>query len=335
MRAASSIPAPAGSPPALAGVSVVICTYTEERWADLCAAVESVRQQTVPPGETIVVVDHNASLLQLARQQLPGALVVENREPRGLSGARNSGIAAARAAIVAFLDDDAVAARDWLERLCAGYSAENILGVGGAIEPLWWNGQRPAWLPEEFDWVVGCTYRGMPQTASPVRNLIGCNMSLRREVFDEVGSFRTGIGRERAVPVGCEETELCIRAGRRWPQGILLYEPQAKVSHRVPAARGRWRYFWSRCYGEGLSKAQISQFTGVQSGLSSEGRYVVRVLPPGVLRRIGDALIRRKGAELMQAVAIVLGLTLTAVGFLMGIISTRLARRKALPHVTS
>ena len=318
-----------------ADVSVVICAYTEARWSDLCAAVESVRRQTLPPREIIVVIDHNPDLAQRANELLPGAVVIENVQPRGLSGARNSGLAAARAAIVAFLDDDAVAAPEWLERLCAGYSDGNVLGVGGAIEPLWWNDKRPSWFPEEFDWVVGCTYRGMPAALAPVRNLIGCNMSLRREVFAEVGGFRTGIGRINALPLGCEETELCIRVGRRWPQGKLLYQPGAKVSHRVPATRGRWGYFCSRCYAEGLSKAQITRFTGFQAGLSSERRYVACALPLGVLRSCGRAVARGEGAGLTRAAAIVVGLALTVAGFAKGKFSTSFEPRAEQSRLAS
>jgi cellulose synthase/poly-beta-1,6-N-acetylglucosamine synthase-like glycosyltransferase len=108
------------------------------------------------------------------------------------------------------MDEDATAAPDWLERLTHGYDSDEVLGVGGTIDPLWLTG-RPAWFPAEFDWVVGCTYRGLPETANRVRNLIGCNMSFRREVFQQVGGFRSGIGRIGLRPVGCEETELCIR----------------------------------------------------------------------------------------------------------------------------
>jgi glucosyl-dolichyl phosphate glucuronosyltransferase len=317
--------------PGQADISVVICAYTEARWSDLCAAVDSVQCQTVPPREIIVVVDHNPSLLQRARQQWLGVVVVENGQSRGLSGARNSGLAAAHGAILAFLDDDAVAAPDWLGRLYAGYADVDVLGVGGAIEPLWWNDARPAWFPDEFDWVVGCTYRGMPQTLAPVRNLIGCNMSLRREVFTEVGGFRMGIGRVNALPFGCEETELCIRAGQRWPRGRLLYEPQAKVSHHVSAARGRWSYFCARCYAEGISKAQIAQFTGLGSGLSSERRHVMRALPQGVLSNLGWAWGRREVAGVLRAAAIVVGLALTATGFMRGSLSVGLLRRAEQP----
>ena len=73
------------------GVSVIICAYTELRWDDLVAAVESLRQQSKPPGEIIVVADYNQRLLERVRGELPCVVAVENGEPQGLSGARNSG----------------------------------------------------------------------------------------------------------------------------------------------------------------------------------------------------------------------------------------------------
>src|SRR6266568_2992580 len=130
-------------------ISVIICAYTEDRWNDLVAAIWSVQQQTLPPEEIIVVIDHNPGLLKRAREQLPGTIVMENIEAQGLSGARNSGIAVARSQIVAFLDDDAIAAPDWIERLIVCYTDPHVVGVGGKIEPLW-IGMRPSWFPDEF-----------------------------------------------------------------------------------------------------------------------------------------------------------------------------------------
>src|SRR5947199_9108792 len=95
-------------------ISVIICAYTEERWNVLIAAIESVQQQTLPAKEIIVVIDHNPSLLKRVQESMPDVIAVENTEVRGLRGARNAGIAAAKSPIIAFLDDDAVATSDWL-----------------------------------------------------------------------------------------------------------------------------------------------------------------------------------------------------------------------------
>jgi glycosyltransferase involved in cell wall biosynthesis len=82
-------------------------------------------------------------------RELPDVRVIENRQPRGLSGARNSGIAIASGNVVAFMDEDATAAPGWLERLTHGYDSDEVLGVSGTIDPLWLTG-RPAWFPAEF-----------------------------------------------------------------------------------------------------------------------------------------------------------------------------------------
>ncbi len=298
-------------------VSVIICAYTEERWQELCAAIASVQSQTLRPREIIVVIDHNPALLARARAAFTGVIVLENHEPRGASGTRNSGIAVARGEIIACMDEDATAAPDWLAQLIPAYADPRVWGVGGLIEPRW-PAERPRWFPAEFDWVVGCTYRGSPETTTSVRNLIGCNMSLRREAFELVGGFRSGIGRVGRHPIGCEETELCIRLTQRFPQSRLLYEPRARVTHRVSARRTRWRYFFSRCYHEGFSKAAVALLVGSNAGLSAERDYTLRVLPRGVTCGLTDALLHGDLSGLGRAFAIVGGLMITALGYVRG-----------------
>jgi glycosyltransferase involved in cell wall biosynthesis len=296
--------------------SVVICAYTEARWDDIVRAVESVEHQSAPALEIIIAVDHNDALLERVRSRLPDVVAVSNGGERGLSGARNSGLAAASGELVAFLDDDAFAEPDWLARLAEGYADPRVLGVGGAVVPLWVSG-RPLSFPTEFDWVVGCTYEGMPEQASRVRNFIGANMSFRREMFAEIGGFRSGIGRVGTRPVGCEETELCIRALRHWPDGIILYEPRARVRHTVPAIRAGWRYFASRCYSEGLSKAMVARLWRSGDGLATERAYTFRTLPRGMRRGFADAL-RGDLSGLGRSAAIVTGLSVTAAGYAVG-----------------
>jgi GT2 family glycosyltransferase len=297
--------------------SVVICAYTQDRWHELVAAVSAVRTQTLAARELIIVIDHNHNLWKRSCQNLSGVTVIENTDMRGLSGARNSGIRAARTDLIAFVDEDAVPAPDWLERLGRGYEDARVLGVGGAIEPMWSHG-RPRWFPDEFNWVVGCTYRGMPVAAAPVRNLIGCNMSFRRDLLVTLGGFRDGIGRIGTHPVGCEETELCIRAGRHWPQGIMRYQPEARVFHRVPAQRATWRYFRSRCFYEGRSKAVVAALAGKRAGLATERTYALHTLPQGFYRGMRDAVRYGDLAGLARSAAIVAGLMITTAGYVTG-----------------
>jgi glucosyl-dolichyl phosphate glucuronosyltransferase len=310
--------------------SVILCAYTEDRWEDLLKAVQSVRQQTRPPLEVILVVDHNPALYERACGQFPDISVLENEEAPGLSGSRNTGLRIATGTYVAFLDEDAQAAPDWLQQLQSGYSDPDVAGVGGFIEPMWDTG-RPDWFPEEFYWVVGCSYRGLPEERAPVRNLIGANMSFRRDLFSATGGFRSGIGRIGRTPVGCEETELCIRARQRSPGNILLYLPDARVMHRVPASRSNWRYFLARCYAEGMSKALVTHFVGARDGLQSERTHMLRVLPQGVWRGLSNGLRRKELGGFLRAFAIIVGLGATTAGYLAGSVSQRLARPKHRP----
>ncbi len=304
-------------------VSVVICVYTEERWEDLTAAIRSVQQQSLAPLEVVVVVDHNSALLRRIQAEVPGVVTVENGEKQGLAGARNSGIAAARGDLIAFLDDDAVAEPDWLARLAAHCADPKVLGAGGWVEPRW-IGPRPTWFPEEFHWVVGCSYVGLPETTAQVRNPFGGCSCIRREVFETVGGFRNEVGRVGARLLGCEETELSIRARQHWPDRVFIYDPQARIHHKVPAQRVRLEYFRARCYGEGISKARVSELVGAGDGLSAERSYTAQVLPRGVARGLRDWASRRDSAGLARAGAIVAGLAFTAAGYTVGLVSRRL-----------
>jgi GT2 family glycosyltransferase len=312
------------APVAAADVTVVICCYTEQRWADLLAAITSVRGA----GQVVVVVDHNPTLEERLRTTLTGIDLVPNTEVQGLAGARNCGVAAARGRVIAFLDDDAVADAGWLVRLVDAYAAPSVLGVGGAALAAW-PGPRPRWLPPEFDWVVGCSYQGQPTEVAAVRNFIGANMSLRREVFDAVGGFSHSLGRIGKHPAGCEETELCIRAGRAFPGTALLHDPSLVVHHRVTPERCRWRYFRRRCYAEGISKAVVAGLAGPDAALASERTYVRQALPAGVVRGLAAA-IRGDGFGLARAAAIVAGLACTTAGYLRGRLAPA-ARRAAAP----
>ncbi|MCW3066819.1 MAG: glycosyltransferase family 2 protein [Solirubrobacterales bacterium] len=298
-------------------VSVVICAHTTDRWADLMGAVRSVQEQSAPALETIVVIDHEPELLRRVRRELSGVIAIPNDEQRGLSGARNSAVRRAGGSIVAFLDDDARADADWLAQLLRAYANSDALGVGGTIEADWLQG-RPGWFPPEFDWVVGCSYRGLPETTTNVRNLIGANMSFRREVFELIGGFSPDVGRVGTLPAGCEETEFCIRLRQRRPGARTVLEHRARVRHRVPAGRSRWRYFRQRCFAEGRSKAIVAQRLGADDALSTERSYVARTLPRGVVRGVADAVLRRDSAGAQRALAIVAGLAMTAAGYIAG-----------------
>ena len=172
----------------MATVSVVIAAYADERWNQLCDAVESVRSQTTPVLETIVVVDHNPALLARARPEFADCTVIANTGSRGASGARNTGVAASRGEIVAFLDDDARSSAHWLAALLGPFTREDVVGVGGRIDPLWAVPQ-PRWFPVEFGWAVGFSYLGMPEEAQRFHPVAVHGDSIAEAIEEERGNL--------------------------------------------------------------------------------------------------------------------------------------------------
>jgi hypothetical protein len=142
-------------------------------------------------------------------------------------------------------------------------------------------------------------------------------MALRRRVFDEVGGFTSGIGRIGKVPLGCEETELCIRYTARHPDDRFVLEREAVVHHMVPPSRLSWSYFRSRCWAEGLSKAAVSSLVGARSGLASERTHVLKAMPKELVTSFGG-LVRRPGASCAKIALIVTGGVVAASGLARG-----------------
>ena len=310
--------------PGLPTATVVICVYTENRFGDIVAAVDSVYAQDVAPAQVLVVVDHNPALFARVREALPASVrVLPNARSRGLSGARNTAIAAASGDIVVFLDDDGAARPGWLRALLTPYADPEVVAVGGAAHPRFPD-TRPAVLPSggrdadatgELDWVVGCTYTGLPTQRAEVRNLMGCNMSLRRVAFARVGGFAEDLGRIGRNPLGCEETELCIRVRQAYNRSgraaRIVFEPAAQIDHRVGVDRVHWSYLRRRSWSEGLSKAAVAQLVGSDDALATERTYVRSVLPGAVVREL-------RAGRPASAAAVVVALTWTAAGYVRG-----------------
>jgi Glycosyl transferase family 2 len=297
-------------------VSVVVCAYTELRWEQTRGAVKSVLGQRPRPAQVLLVVDHNAELAARARRELTGVLVLESDGARGLSGARNAGLRAATQSITAFLDDDAEARPGWLASLIEPYRDADVVATGGSVHP-WWPALRPPWLPSVFDWVVGCSYLGLPDSVAPVRNPIGANMSMRTRPALEVGGFDASLGRSAGGPRGCEETELAIRLTAKAPRSVILYVPAAAVDHHVGNERLRFSYFLRRCWHEGLSKAAVVRLAGSSAGLERERRHVAVVIPAALLRDLRCFVAGDAGA-FMRMTAAIAGLAVTAAGYVTG-----------------
>ena len=92
----------------LFSISIIVSTYSKSRLSNLCDCIESIKQQTIPVEEIILVLDHNKDLLTFFRSKFKDSVKVISSGGLGLCKARNVGVQSAKGDIVVFIDDDAV-----------------------------------------------------------------------------------------------------------------------------------------------------------------------------------------------------------------------------------
>ena len=307
------------------GVSVVICSYTEERLKDILEAVNSVLAQTLKPDEVIVAVDHNQKLLHRLKSELPSQVsVILNEGARGSSGTRNCGIRAAAGQFLACADDDVVAEPNWLENLIAAFNDSRVVAVAGRATPLWPTDKPPLWFPEEFDFILGCTEHKklVMGPNNEVRNVTSCNAAFRREVFETVGFWEASLGRCEAWtktldPIGGEEAEFCLRVKSMMPDGAIVYRPEALVHHKVTPQRATLKYVFNFCLREGVTRAMIRRIVSQygRKPLAAEGMFLRWLLFRSLPRRLRTFY---KPASVAQTVVITTNLSLMGTGYLLG-----------------
>lgn len=288
-------------------VSVVMACYTEDRWASIEAAVNSLRKQELEPRKIVVAVDNNEALAERLRTEFDWITVVLNTGSRGASVTRNRGVEAVETAFAAFLDDDEVAEPDWLTELVAPFADAGVVGTGGRYKEAW-QVDKPSWFPDEFAWAVGGSYLGMPTETETVRNVWSGNMAVRTDVFREIAGFRTDFGK-RGAESQPEDTDLCIRMAAQ-SGGIWKYVPTAVINHEVPAERASLSFFVRRCFSEGAGKALMSNNFDSDDVIDTERDYAWTMV-----RRALARFTRFDAAAVLQAFVMILGLAAAAGGF--------------------
>jgi len=131
-------------------ISVVVCTYN--RAALLTRTVESLfAQQAEAARFEILVVDNNSTdntraIVESLQTKSPVRLRYFFEPRQGNAYARNTGVEQAQAPIVAFIDDDVVAADGWVSAIKSGFDRYPQLSfIGGKVLPLW-DTDPPSWL---------------------------------------------------------------------------------------------------------------------------------------------------------------------------------------------
>jgi glucosyl-dolichyl phosphate glucuronosyltransferase len=247
-----------------AGPSLCVGIATRNRCELVLGAVESVLRQ-VAAGDELVVVDNGSTdgtqeaLAALAKSH--GARFRVVVEPDGgVSTARNRVLEEARAAIVCFLDDDALPGPGWLAALRAAWAdaTPRVAAIGGPIRPVFAT-PPPGWLVCHFLYLVGALELGDRRRVldqSPgVGYVWGGNMSVRVAAAVEIGGFDPVRGiRPEALGDAGEEEDLQRRLAAAGYE--VWYEPIAGVQHLVPATWLTAAHLRRKVRGRALGEAR-------------------------------------------------------------------------------
>jgi glycosyltransferase involved in cell wall biosynthesis len=253
----------AGSRPS-ADLTVVICSLNGAAGVDRC--LRALAGQTIRSRLEIVVVDDGSADRTSDVGRLHGARVIRHPVNRGLAAARNSGLVASSAPVVAFLDDDCEPEPEWAQELLAGY-ADGVTGVGGPVIPAAQAGFMSGYLSRNnpltpleaslarsgtigYRFLLYLKRQWVLAEASGARDVyafVGANMSFRKQALADVGRF------DERFRFGCEEGDLCLALTSTLPSCRLAFAPGARVVHHFePTLRDTLRR--SRAYGRGSAQ---------------------------------------------------------------------------------
>lgn len=220
-------------------IAVVVCTYN--RYDVLPDAIASLTDQALGNSAAEFIIVDNSS--DKAAQDAFWSAFAANDRVRvvfealpGLSRARNRGIREASAPIVAYMDDDAIAAPTWCEALVATFERHSEAGIaGGPVRPIW-PAAEPEWLhPWQRGFLTIVDYGSEERALAEEEWLAGTNIAFRREALLAVGGFTETLGRTGAALLSNEELQTATRLHR---EGLRsFYNPSAEVFHRVHAER--------------------------------------------------------------------------------------------------
>jgi len=321
-----------------AKISIVVTSYTKDRFKDIVELLDSIQAQTYHDVETVFVAERCPGLADSIRRYIaekgyPQMQVLYNEGEWGLSAARNLAIEQAKGDIIAFVDDDALPFPDWVEQTMKTYASDkSVIGVTGPIFPLW-EDESMSWFPRELYWIFSCTYWDATSQFK-VRNGYGTNLSFRREVFGSGERFKTalgvkGRGQKGWQEPGAEEAEFSLRV-RQKTGGYIVYHPQVRVKHRVYRYRFKAGFIARRAYWEGYGKAMLNRWyraAGDEEVLSTEYDLLRRILFQLLPQTLGG-LFRRPATSLRRLGVTAMVLSCVAGGYLGYNLSTLFGRRE-------
>jgi GT2 family glycosyltransferase/2-polyprenyl-3-methyl-5-hydroxy-6-metoxy-1,4-benzoquinol methylase len=232
----------------MSGPTASVIVVSWNRSADLRLALEAIFAQTRPPRDVIVVDNASTDDAAAVAASFPAVKLIRNDSNLGFAAANELGLQAAGTAdYVALVNNDALLAPDWIEKLVDFLEAHPDAAAAGGKQ-YFWNDENPAWSRANhyYSYTSIDTDDGYPQAQldtpdepREVATLSGAAVMIRRRAIDEVGApFLDPI-----FFAYYEETDFFSRALRK---GFRLhYTAEPACWHRVRASSDNYQYlFW-------------------------------------------------------------------------------------------
>jgi glycosyltransferase involved in cell wall biosynthesis len=249
-------------------LSVIICTF--RRYDVLPDAIDSVLAQQGVDREDIeiIVVDNTPPDERQLVRNVNQCNQFITEDISGLSRARNIGIQAAHADLIAFLDDDAIASPTWASEAIELLSSHPDWDViGGRILAKYPQNKQPVWIDSKLEEFLSCVDWPVDQPTSMADGvwIAGANMVFRRQVFERDIGFDEQLGRNGSSSLlSNDETHMFEAIGKN----RIYYVPQMAVDHVIPESRLNPQWFRKRIFWQA-----ISDIIAGTTWLSSEDAY--------------------------------------------------------------
>jgi len=215
-------------------LSVIIASYNAETTIKVC--IESLADQIGEyPFEIIVVDSSTDKTPEIVNRYFPKVRFFHFDQRKYCGDARNIGISNAKADIVAFIDADCMAEKNWVKEILKAHQSSSS-AIGGVVDVA---------NPNSYiGWAAYfCEFsRWMPRTKTGwMDDIAGANISYKKELFYKYGYFVNG--------TYCSDTHFHWRIGK---EGHLLrFKPSIIVFHSNISQLNRFfkhEFFHGRCF---------------------------------------------------------------------------------------
>jgi glycosyltransferase involved in cell wall biosynthesis len=270
-------------------ITVALCTHNHVDRLLRTLADLSQLNPPASPWEFLVIdnasTDTTPALLDASNWRPAGTDIrIVREEKLGLSNARNRALQEARGEYIVFMDDDETPDPAWLTAYEAAMREHQPDALGGRIEVLFEDGERPDWLQDELLGFLGKLDHGearwLTERTAPI---FGGNFAFRRSVFEGIGNFDARLGRQGAANIGGEDTEIYRRLIEH--DCRVRWVPQAIIHHRIQTPKLRRNYFLDLHFRQGRMEGARKRGAGT--------RIPPLYLYPQVARAFGRALALR------------------------------------------